>query len=194
MPDKAHLERDIEEAARHVTRPTMIRITLTAGGTVIVVATPMDGKRLFRGVSAVTGQAQREPFLSGSVKHSSRAPWMVAVAKSGADEVLLVDEAGDFTEGTTSGILAVQDGVLWTHPFDGQILRSTTCEVILDIARSMGVKIQEHGPSSQGPWDGLYIASTTRGLAPVLTLDGVTLSGWDPVGVQLAKALGWEGP
>jgi branched-subunit amino acid aminotransferase/4-amino-4-deoxychorismate lyase len=102
------------------------------------------------------------------------------------DEVLLVDGDGRFTEGTTCAIAAVVDGVLWTAPHDGRILVSTTlCEVV-ERAERLGIPVKREGPPASGPWDALYVCSTTRELAPVVELDGKSLPGWDPVGTRLA--------
>ena len=46
--------------------------------------------------------------------------------------------------------------------------------------------LRREGPPAAGPWDGLYIASVTRDLCPVVEIDGVALPGWDPVGKRLA--------
>ena len=131
------------------------------------------------------GPHREDPFLGGRVKHGSRLPWVIAVKRSGVDEVLLVED-GRFVEGTTSGVLAVVDGTLVTAPDDGAALVSTTVARILERAERLGVPVRRERVDAQGPWDGLYIASATRDLAPVVELDGEPLPGWDPVGRRLA--------
>jgi branched-subunit amino acid aminotransferase/4-amino-4-deoxychorismate lyase len=85
-----------------------------------------------------------------------------------------------------SASAAVIDGVLWTAPHDGRILVSTTlCETV-ERAHQLGIPVRREGPPASGPWDGLYVCSTTRELAPVVELDGKALVGWDPVGTRLA--------
>jgi branched-subunit amino acid aminotransferase/4-amino-4-deoxychorismate lyase len=76
--------------------------------------------------------------------------------------------------------------VLVTAPHDGRILASTTLNELLERAASLNVPILREGPSALGGWDALYVASTTRVLAPVVLLDGVALPGWDPVGRLVA--------
>lgn len=97
----------------------------------------------------------------------------------------MVDSEGRFTEGTSCGILAVIDGELWTAPHDHRILPSVTTSRVVDRALALGIVVHRRGPPSIGPWDALYVASTTRDLAPVVELDGQRLSGWDPVGRRL---------
>ncbi len=186
MHDRSVIEDEMHRAGAAVGAPSRIRVTLSGSGLRVVTAEPLDPARIHRPVRAVRGVHRDEPYLGGSVKHGSRGPWIAAVRRSGADEVLLVDGRGRFTEGTTCAILAVIDGVLWTAPHDGRILVSTTCLEVLERAAARGIAVRREGPPASGPWDGLYVASTTRDLAPVCELDGEALPTWDPVGRALA--------
>lgn len=165
-----------------------LRVTVSGSGRCVLTVVDVEPGRRGAPVRAVRGPHRAEPFLGGSVKHGSRAPWVVAVRRAGVDEVLLVDEQGRFTEGTTSGVIAVVDGTLWTAPHDDRILASTTVTGLVEAAIALGVPVRREGPLASGPWDGLYIASATRGLAPVVELDGEVLPGWEPVGRRLADA------
>ncbi len=189
MPDPDLLRSEIDAVTAAVGGDARVRITLTRGGRRIVRGEPADPSRRHRPVRCARGPHRPDPFLGGAVKHTSRASWGVAVANSGVDEVLLVDADGRFTEGTTCAILAVVDGVLCTAPHDGRILESTTVTDLIDRAASIGVPVRREAPRADGPWDGLYIASSTRDLCPVVALDGVALPGWDPVGRRLADTV-----
>lgn len=184
--DRQTLEHEAHRAAEGVAGPARVRITLTAGGSRILVATPLDATRRHRPVVAARGIWREDPYLEGSVKHTSRASWMVALARAEVDEILLVDGQGRFVEGTTSAILAVHQGIIYTHPADGRILGSTTCQQLLNRADALGIEVRLQAPSADGPWDGLYIASVSRNIAPVTLLDGERLRGWEPVGRRLA--------
>lgn len=189
FPGREVLQHEVQRVAELVeTHLVRVRITLTAGGLRIVTGEPGEVGRLHRPIRAVRGVYRSDPYLEGSVKHGSRAAWRVAVRRSGVDDVLLVDEQRRFTEATSAAILAVIDGVLWTAPDDGRILASTACSEILERAVRRGIPIRREGPPADGPWDGLYIASSLRDLAPVSELDGVALPVWDAVGEHLAEA------
>lgn len=183
MPDREDIRREV--AALAVRDDVRIRVTITGGGRRIVTAEPVDPARAHQPVRAVRGAHRDEPVLGGEVKHGSRAAWIVAVKRSGVDEVLLVDDAGCFTEATTAAILAVIGGVVWTAPHDGRILESTTCVDVLERAARLGIPVRREGPPAGGGWQGLYVASATRDLAPVIELDGVALPVWDPIGRAL---------
>jgi branched-chain amino acid aminotransferase len=186
-PDPERLRADVVALAAAHGGDGRLRITLTGGGRCLITVTDVDPHRFGAPVRCVRGPHRDEPFLGGAIKHGSRAPWIVAVARSGKDDVLLVDEAGRFTEGTSCAVLAVIDGVLWTAPDDGRILASTTVQTLIERARAAAIPVRREGPPAQGPFDALYVASVTRGLAPVIELDGQTLPGWDPVGRRLAS-------
>jgi branched-subunit amino acid aminotransferase/4-amino-4-deoxychorismate lyase len=164
-----------------------VRVALTRSGCRVITATPASTARWHAPVRCARGPHVTDPFLPGFVKHGSRMGWEVEVDRLGTDDVLRVRD-GRFTEGTRSGIVAVIDGTLWTHPADGSILESTTVARLVEHAEALGVPVRHEGPPARGPWDGLYIASSTRSLAPVVELDGEALSGWDPVGRALADA------
>lgn len=185
-PGAAPLAADIAEVVAQVGGPARVRVTLTGAGRRVITATPAEVGRRHRPVTAARGPHHDEPFLGGAVKHTSRAPWVAAVHRNGVDEVLLVDAEGRFTEGTTSGVLAVIDGALWTAPHDGRILESTSVTEVLARANRLQIPVVRRGPPAAGPWDALYICSSTRDLAPVVSLDGAALPGWDPVGRRLA--------
>ena len=189
LPPREQIDAEARWCARRVGAAARVRITVSGSGRHVITAEVLDPARMHRPVRAVRGRWVREPFLGGAIKHGSGAPWVVETLRTGADDVLLVDEQGRFTEGTTSAILAVLDGVLWTAPHDGRILESNTCLDLLERARQLGIAVRREGAPAEGPWDGLYVASTTRDIAPVVELDGEALVGWEPVGKRLRDAL-----
>lgn len=186
VPDHALLAQEIRVLQAQVGDDAIVRITITGDHRRVLWATPPEAGRRHRPVRCITGPHDDNPHVDGTVKHRSRMGWVAAVRRAGVDEMLLVDSQGRFTEGTTSAILAVIDGVVHTAPWDARILRSTTLTRLLAQAEALGIPVVREGPLAAGPFDALYIASTTRHLAPVVEIDGTALSGWDPVGQRLA--------
>jgi branched-subunit amino acid aminotransferase/4-amino-4-deoxychorismate lyase len=188
MPDEGVLRAEIDRVARELGGAAWVRVNLTGDGRRQVWATPVDPARRHVPVRAGRAPHVDHPLLAGSVKHRSRGPWTAEVRRRKVDELLFVDADGRFTEGTSCAVVAVVGGAVWTAPWDGRILRSTTLERLLGHAARLGFEVIRTGPLSAGPWDALYVASTTRSLAPVLELDGEALVAWDPVGRALAEA------
>jgi len=187
MPDRVALADEIRRVGQRMEGPATVRVTVTASGNRVVAAQPMAPTRRHAPVRCARGPHVDDPFVPGFVKHGSRMGWEVAVARAGVDDVLRVAD-GRFTEGTRSGILAVVDSVLVTAPHDGRILPSTSVRRLLGHAEALGIEVRREGPLAHGGWDALYIASSTRSLAPVVELDGEAQPGWDPVGRRLAEA------
>ena len=185
LPPDELIRNEIDASASAVGAPAVVRITITGDGTRVVTATPVDRERWNRPIRCATGAHRADPFVGGSVKHRSRMGWMVAVRQAEVDEVLFVDHAGRLTEGTSCAVLAVQGGRVLTAAWDGRILESTTLRRLLQHCAAQGIPVVREGPLAMGPWEALYVASTTRGIAPVAELDGRSLPGWDPVGTTL---------
>jgi branched-subunit amino acid aminotransferase/4-amino-4-deoxychorismate lyase len=165
-----------------------IHIMLTGGGRRIVRVVPLDLGRVGSPLRLASCAFTPPPWMPGWVKHTARAPWLMAVRSAGVDEVLFHDETGLWTEANRSNIVAVRNGLAITPPDDGRILRGVTRGALLDAARREQLPLVE-SPLPAGPVDELYVVSTLKEFAPVSVLDGVQLGGWGPVGTALAAAL-----
>ena len=184
------LRAEVARVAERVGPGAIIRITLTGDGRRVLFGTPRDPSRRFSEIRCATEPCPRPTrHIDGTVKHRSRMDWIVAVRRHGVDEVIFVDDEGRITEGTTSAVLASLGGALLTAAWDGRILRSTTVARLLRLADDIGIEVVREGPVAEGPFDALYVASTTRWISPVVELDGRPLPSWDPVGLRLAGAL-----
>jgi len=191
--DAERIRSEVAELLEKFEGRAYVRVTLTGSGLRVITATPSSTVRWHAPVRCERGPHYDDPFLPGFVKHGSRMGWEIEVARRGTDDVMRTRN-GRFTEGTRCGILAVVGGEVWAHPDDGTILPSTTVARLLGHAEALGVPVRREGPAEAGPWDGLYIASSTRSIAPVVELDGDVLPGWDPVGRALAEAdNAWSG-
>ncbi len=187
MPPDDVLTAEVQRAAAELGAEAVVRITLTAGGTRIVHARPLPPAP--DSVSVATRAAPVHPWLSGRVKHGSRAVSVAAVAAAGTDEVFWVDADGMLLEGTWSNIFAVADGALRTPPDDGRILPGITRHMLLVTARRIGVPVREAPLPAAGGFDELYLSSSLKLLCPVAELDGRPAAGRGPVGERLRAAL-----
>lgn len=91
---------------------------------------------------------------------------------SGAHEAFMLDHDGFVTEGTTSNIFVVRQGVLVTPPLAAGILEGVTRGVVLELARQAGLEVREEPlrPADLEAAEEICITSTIREIVPVTRL------------------------
>lgn len=90
----------------------------------------------------------------------------------GAFEAMLIRD-GVVTEGTKTNFFGVVDGSLRTHPADNHILPGITRSVLRDLARDVGIDLEE-APirvDEIPKLSELFLTGTTTDVMPVVTLD-----------------------
>ena len=98
-------------------------------------------------------------------------------ADAGAYETIMI-ENGELTEGSSTTVHVISNGVIHTPPNDHRILPGTTRDVVTELA----VRLTLSSDSSRVPEallrsaDEIWLAFATRGVLPVTLLDG------EPVG------------
>lgn len=101
-----------------------------------------------------------------------------------AEAILLRD--GLLTEGSSSNIFVVKDGVLSTPPRDHRILAGITRDLVLELAAQhrLPVELRDVSDAELRTADELWLTSSTREVLPVCSLDG------QPVGTGRPGPLG----
>jgi D-alanine transaminase len=102
-------------------------------------------------------------------------------ADAGAFETIML-ENGELTEGSSTTVHVVKNGVIHTPPNSRQILPGTTRDVVMELAdllsiRNVSAPVAEAALRSA---DEVWLAFSTRGLLPVTKLDGVAVGGGVP--------------
>ena len=126
-----------------------------------------------QGVGAVTFRGERAlphaKSLNTLVNHLAR----MSALKAGEHEGLLVDRHRCVTEGSTSNLFVVQDGVLVTAP-EEDVLAGVTQLELLKLAGEMGLPVlQRPLPLAECPhWDEAFLTSTSRHVLPLVRIDG----------------------
>jgi branched-subunit amino acid aminotransferase/4-amino-4-deoxychorismate lyase len=70
--------------------------------------------------------------------------------------------------------MPVIDGAVWTHPINGHVLPGVTREVVLEIAKSMGITVREKPiPKVDLPRaTEVFLTGTLSDVMPIITVDG----------------------
>jgi D-alanine transaminase len=128
-----------------------------------------------RGVRAITVPDTR--WLRCDLKTVQLLPNVLANQQARAagafDAIFIRDDL--ITESTHASLFGVLDGVLRTHPANHLVLPGITREVILELARDLGLPIDEHAIPARdiARLEELFLAGTTTDVTPIVQLDGV---------------------
>lgn len=93
----------------------------------------------------------------------------------GADEVVILNQAGEVTEAAVSNIGFVRGGVVVTPPMSAGILGGITRELVLGrVAAKAGLTAREETirPADFAALDECFLLSTTKDVTPVGAIDG----------------------
>jgi D-alanine transaminase len=102
-------------------------------------------------------------------------------ADAGAFETIMI-ENDELTEGSSTTVHVVADGVIHTPPNGNHILPGTTREVVTELA----VRLNLSSNNSRVPQallrsaDEIWLSFATRGVLPVAVLDGVAVGSGKP--------------
>jgi branched-chain amino acid aminotransferase len=112
----------------------------------------------------------------------------------GADEVVMLNLAGEVTEAAVSNIAFTRGSAMVTPPLAAGILGGITRSLVLGgIAASAGVRAIEETvlPADLGSFEGCFLLSTTKDITPVGSIDDVTFTvGPDTTTARIKAAFG----
>jgi D-alanine transaminase len=92
---------------------------------------------------------------------------------AGAHDAVFVSD-GVITEATSSNVMIVRAGTIYTHPATERILHGVTRRFLLEIAAEIGIPAREEpfGKEEFLAADELFTTSTMTELAPIVQVDG----------------------
>jgi D-alanine transaminase len=143
---------------------------------------PVSAAVLERGVPAVTAADTR--WAQRDIKATSLLANILLKklsADAGAFETILL-ENGELTEGSSTTVHVVKDGVIHTPPNGRRILPGTTRDVVTELAVRLGLPCSS-GRISEAALraaDEIWLAFSTRGVLPVTSLDGAAVGTGKP--------------
>jgi len=159
----------------------------------VMELSPLPSSLYEHGVGVVTFKTQRvadnTPASGAKLSNYMVAVLaMDAVKRAGAEEALVLDQQGRVVEGTTSNVFFVKNGVLVTPPEASGILMGITRAKILELCRREAIRIEEKSffPKELFEADEVFISSSIREIAPVVTVDGRPIGDGRPGAVTLA--------
>jgi branched-chain amino acid aminotransferase len=94
--------------------------------------------------------------------------------RAGFDEAILLNEAGQVTEGATCNLFMVRKGVLITAPVSENVLEGITRSTILELAHDvLGMPVLERPIDRSELYiaDEVFLSGTAVGMAPVVRVD-----------------------
>ena len=107
----------------------------------------------------------------------------------GAAEAWYVDERGCVTEGAaTNAWIVTQDGALVTRPAENGILRGVTRTTLFDLAKKLGLRIEERAFSVDEAKRAreAFISAATTLVMPVVSIDGSIIANGSPGSIALS--------
>jgi len=110
--------------------------------------------------------------------------------EQGLDEVVLLNERGEVSECTSANLFAVHGGRALTPPLSSGCLPGVTRAVLLEELELPDLKVQERVllPADLESADEVFLASTTRELLPVVSIEGLRIRSSHAVRDRLQQA------
>src|SRR6184192_1133023 len=93
---------------------------------------------------------------------------------AGADEALMLNDAGNVAECTADNVFIVKHGQIFTPPVASGALRGITRSVVFEIAAELGVKVSETDITRHDVFvaDECFLTGTAAEIVPVVKADG----------------------
>lgn len=117
--------------------------------------------------------------------------------EAGCMEALLHRD-GVITEGSSSNMFGVKDGIVYTHPVTNLILNGITRQVILGLCEKQGISVVERSFTVDEAFemDEFFLTSTTSEVTPIISIDGRPVGSGilGPLTMKLQKAFNLQIP
>lgn len=126
-----------------------------------------------------------DPVIPGRAKTTNRLNLIFAKCEAeerGAMEAILLNRNGHLTEGTTSNLFFSSGETLFTPSQESGILWGITRNLVMEIARGMGIELVEgfFEPADLKRASEAFLTFTTGGVIPLHSVDGIVLGNGEP--------------
>jgi branched-chain amino acid aminotransferase len=101
---------------------------------------------------------------------------------AGADEALMLNDAGNVAECTADNVFIVKRGQVMTPPVTAGALRGITRSLVFEIAAEFGIKVQEADITRHDVFvaDECFLTGTAAEIVPVVKADGRSIGNGKP--------------
>jgi len=133
-----------------------------------------------------TGAAALNPAVK-SLNYLNNVMARIEANLAGADEALMLNEAGNVAECTADNVFIIKRGQIFTPPIAAGALRGITRSVVFDIAAELGLKITETDITRHDVFvaDECFLTGTAAELIPVIKADGRMIRNGKPGSITL---------
>jgi len=167
------------EVGRNHAWPNGLAPTLFA---YVTALEPTPARLLDRGVAAITAADTR--WARRDIKSTALLANILLkklAADAGAFETIML-ENGELTEGSSTTVHVIRNGVIHAPPNGNHILPGTTREVVTELAlrQSLSMDTSRVSEVMLRSADEIWLAFATRGVLPVTSLDGQPVGSGHP--------------
>jgi branched-chain amino acid aminotransferase len=101
---------------------------------------------------------------------------------AGADEALMLNDAGNVAECTADNVFVIKRGHIFTPPITAGALRGITRSVVFEIAAELGIKITDADITRHDVFiaDECFLTGTAAEIIPVIKADGRPIGNGKP--------------
>jgi branched-chain amino acid aminotransferase len=190
-----------DEAARRTgERDAYVRVTLTRGGRLSILARALEAPHddaYARGVAAVTLETRRRAPLDPVVKTTSYAPEIVArreAERRGAVEGIQLGAGGELAGGAMANLFVVVKDVLFTPSLASGCRDGVTRRAVMELAPRAGLAPREErlDPALLREAGEVFFTCPRVECLPVATIDGRAISASSPKTAALRTLLRQE--
>lgn len=152
-------------------RPTIIIIAAT------IALYPEDvyrnGLKVVTCATRRTNAAALNPAVK-SLNYLNNVMARIEANLAGADEALMLNDAGNVAECTADNVFIIKKGQIFTPPIAAGALRGITRSVVFEIAAELGIKITETDITRHDVFvaDECFLTGTAAEVIPVISADG----------------------
>src|SRR3954470_10519005 len=106
---------------------------------------------------------------------------------AGADEALMLNDAGNVAECTADNVFIIKHGHIFTPPIAAGALRGITRSVVFEIAAELGIKMTETDITRHDVFiaDECFLTGTAAEVIPVVKADGRTIGTGKPGSITM---------